>query len=254
MTEDRAAEHVIMGGDWNEPPTSTGRWSPRWIADATGQTIYPPPAGKHGRIDFLMTDLDFERVNRIPGGESDHGLILYDLQDPATGTRYRVAIWNVQVGRPARARAVMIDHLAEVARGFAVDVFLLQECSGYHSDLKRLAKATGYTYVGSNVRGPWHNVTLVHRRTHVSGVRFKQMSRSGWRTRTGATHTPTYTTLCTLDRRIRVANVHEAVSVDWRDGRPVGPENRVRARIESAARLVAIGRRVRRNRRRRHHS
>lgn len=254
--EDPEAERLAIGGDWNEPPSSHGRGSPAWIARAIGLRIHVPPVGKHGRIDYAMSDLELRKVVRLPGGKSDHGLILYVLADRERQHKYTIAIWNLEVGRGPALREDMVDFLAQVMRKHRPDAFLLQEASTYHPLLRKLATERDYFFVGSSVRGPWHLVTLVNkfdqhrasRREAPTAVRFKRMARVPWMTKDGKEHTPTYATCCTVDRRLRLINVHEAPSVDWRGGRAEGPRNRVLNRIQSALTLVRIGKRVIANR------
>jgi hypothetical protein len=45
-----------VAGDWNEPPTTMGEWSPGWIAKNTGSKLdYPKSFKGHGHIDYTIT-------------------------------------------------------------------------------------------------------------------------------------------------------------------------------------------------------
>jgi hypothetical protein len=42
-------------GDWNEPASTLGIYSPRWIANQAGARIAVPTSrAGHGRIDYVM--------------------------------------------------------------------------------------------------------------------------------------------------------------------------------------------------------
>jgi len=45
----------LAAGDWNEAPTTTGQWTPHWLAEQTGATIKVPTSlAGHGHIDYAM--------------------------------------------------------------------------------------------------------------------------------------------------------------------------------------------------------
>jgi hypothetical protein len=45
----------LAAGDWNEPPGTIGRWSPRWLARTTGSRLRCPTSDEgHGRIDYAI--------------------------------------------------------------------------------------------------------------------------------------------------------------------------------------------------------
>jgi hypothetical protein len=66
----------LVVGDWNEPPTTMGPWSPGWIAAQTGSTIaFPLSRAGHGRIDYAMVNggaiANMRKDLELPEG-SDH--------------------------------------------------------------------------------------------------------------------------------------------------------------------------------------
>lgn len=234
---------LLLAGDWNEPPDQPGRWSPLWIAERTGMRIHAPARGKRGRIDFFITNADVPAgVKREPGGGSDHGLIWATAHDPHSNRRLRVACWNVERDRTAAERMDMLAFLARAATKLHVDVFCLQEVKGYRSIL-RIPGFTTYQF--DKPHGALHNAILVREGREVAGARARQMSPLGWIISTGQAHSPTVTTLARIDGWLVVGSVHEAVSVDWRGGRVVGPARRVAARIAAARGYVRLARRLR---------
>lgn len=237
------ARSLLLAGDWNEPPDSGGRYSPVWIAQQAGLRIYAPIRGKHGRIDFYMTNAEIpEGVKRRPGGGSDHGLIWADVLDPNSDERLRVACWNVERDRGQRERAEMLRFLNETADELAVDVFALQEVADYR---KILAVPGFVTIQFVNPHGAWHNALLVRKTHDIDNARARQMSRLGWFISTGAPHSPTVTTLARIDDWLLVGSVHEPPTVDWKGGRIIGPARRVAARVTAARSYIRVAKRVR---------
>jgi exonuclease III len=47
----------VAAGDWNEPPTTQGKYSPGWIAHTThSKAVAPAALAGHGRIDYPMVN------------------------------------------------------------------------------------------------------------------------------------------------------------------------------------------------------
>jgi len=45
----------LAAGDWNEPPSTAGTYSPRWVAEMAGaQIAVPESLAGHGRIDYAI--------------------------------------------------------------------------------------------------------------------------------------------------------------------------------------------------------
>jgi len=252
MHSSKRAEFSAHVGDYNEAPDSVGRYAPAWVAAKAGLTIYPPPRGKHGRIDFVMSDADVRDVRRVQGGESDHGLIVFDVVNPLTGEKLRGGTWNVERDRRGARVDVMVDFIEFAFRVHRLDFLAVQEVRQYHQadGSGPLARIPGLRLVATTTPdGARHNAILVAAAVKVGAVDFVQMSREGWfLSGTTQQHTPLFDTRATLDGWLRVSSVHETVGVDWIDGQMTGPELRVRARRQSARRRVREARRVRANR------
>lgn len=232
-----AAPRMLVGGDWNQPPSNKGAYSPHWIARRAQLRIHAPARGKHGRIDFLMSDARVPSMTRFRGGGSDHGLVSFRVTGSQPGQSLHGALWNVERDRGPQRQHVLVRYLSRITRTRHLDFLLLQEAQQYH---RALAGLRGYQLVAKpGPRGARQQVILVRRGIRTTQPRFTRMSVHGWRVVTGSRHRPAYTTFVTLDGWIRVASVHEAVGVDWRFGRLDGPADRRRSRRGSAIRLVA---------------
>jgi hypothetical protein len=66
---------MLIGGDWNEGPNSTGVGSPHWLAKQAGMKTYPG-----GRIDWEMArGCKVSNVKVGPHGGSDHRLVTFTV-------------------------------------------------------------------------------------------------------------------------------------------------------------------------------
>ena len=232
-----APPRVLVGGDWNQSPANRGDFSPHWIARRADLRIHAPARGKHGRIDFLMSNTRVPAVRRFRGGGSDHGLVSFRVRGPEPGQSLHGALWNVERDRGPRRRHVLARYLARITASRHLDFLLLQEAQQYH---RLLSHVRGYQLVARPApTGARQQVILVRDGIRTTQPRFTRMSVHGWRVVTGSRHRPAYTTFVTLDGWIRVASVHETVGVDWRHGRLDGPADRRLSRRGSAVRLVA---------------
>jgi hypothetical protein len=81
---DRRKRSVIVGGDFNEPAETTGRWSPRWIAKHARAHIWTT-----GGIDYLIGDrVKVTGLHNVPDrGGSDHHARVFTVHPP-TDTRW----------------------------------------------------------------------------------------------------------------------------------------------------------------------
>lgn len=243
-TRNRNPIWLLLGGDWNEGADSQGRYSPAWLAAKTRMDIFTPQPGKRGHtgIDYILACMPVTDMVRLSGGGSDHHAVLFKVHHPEnTDIVFTGVTWNVMRDRTKESRAEMLEFIRAISAEHNVDFWLLQEMRQYH-DLVRDA-IDGFCFYGSkDPDGVEHNAILV-RGTHlVSHVRFRLTSTIGWITITGASHDPSSVALATLNRWCRVGSVHEASSVDWRDGEMVGPPRRLVVRIQSVRSLKRIAR------------
>lgn len=77
----------LAAGDWNEPPETSGRYSPQWIAAESRSLIWAPKRSTgHGRIDYVMargalvTDL---HVDDVVTEHSDHEPVIFTVRRAA---------------------------------------------------------------------------------------------------------------------------------------------------------------------------
>lgn len=223
---------VLLGGDWNEPPRSTGEHSAKWIAAEAGLRVVSGQAGSMGRIDFILTDLAVPTLRIFGNGGSDHDLRWFLAPNPHTGGSLLGAIWNAERDRRP---AVVAGFLGRFIRELEPDFVLLQEIQQYHEILGRFP---GYRLLALPGRGINQNGILVRDGVEISGFRVKRMAPWTWRTAAGVEHAPPYMPHVLLDGWLRVASVHEMSQIDWRDGKMVGPRDRKRIRRVSAERMV----------------
>ena len=71
----------LAAGDWNEPPSTPGQYTPRWIATRSGADIQAPQSlAGHGRIDYAMSKgariEDIFKDTKIPE-LSDHEPVIF---------------------------------------------------------------------------------------------------------------------------------------------------------------------------------
>lgn len=221
---------TLIGGDFNEPPTAVGEHSARWIAEQARLRVLAGERGSMGRIDFVLTDADFDRMRIYGNGGSDHDLRYFVVRH--RGEALLGAIWNAERDRsPAR----IVDFLGQFIREWEPDFILLQEIQQYHAALERLV---GYRLLALPGRGRNQNGILVRDGVKVTGFRVKRMAPWTWRTSSGKEHAPPYMPHVGLNGWLRVASVHEMSQIDWRGGVMVGPRDRKRIRRTCAKRLV----------------
>lgn len=225
----------LLGGDWNEPPFATGRYSPRWVADQTGARITHGNPGNMGRIDFVISDAFVSDMALHSTGGSDHNLrsfVVAPHRDSHSLRSLQGAIWNAERDRPP---GVVSTFLMAQLRVHRLDFVLLQEVQQYH---QALGAIPGYRLLALPGRGVNQNAILVRDGVKATGFRVKRMAPWTWLTSAGKEHASPYMPHVCLDGWLRVGSVHEMSQIDWRNGRMVGPWDRRRIRATSARRQV----------------
>lgn len=227
------AVNVLIGADWNEPPTSVGTYSAEWVARSTGCRVVAGQRGSMGRIDFLVTDAYVATLRTYGNGGSDHDLRWFYVRPQSDSGLYLLgALWNVERDRHP---ALVVGHLVEFIRDFDPHFMLLQEIQQYHQALGRIP---GYRLLAMPGRGIDQNGILVKDGVKVSGFRVRKMAPWTWRTASGKEHASPYMPHACLNDWLRVASAHEMSRIDWRKGKMVGPRDRRRIRRVSARRMV----------------
>lgn len=238
---------IALVGDWNATPRDQGRWSPSWVAQRAGLVIHSTGPGRHGDIDYLMTDAKATHAKRYapPAGpsRSDHDVVAFTVYGP--GPAMTVASWNVKDGRSG---AVVHDQVRAVLTLTGADVLALQEASDYHGQLRLLGEQLGYRVLAYPGRGRHHNVLMVRNTLAVARPLCVQLSPRGWDFGRTTDHAELYATSWAVDW-LRVVVVHLPPSVNWRRGVIYGPVLRVAAYVAAARRLVGWVRANRKSRR-----
>lgn len=226
-------KELLLSGDWNERPQKQGKFSPRWIAEQLHMTMH---YNSHSAIDYALSTAHIDHLQVLRGGDSDHNARIFKVY--AGGRWYNVLTWNVERDRSRQRTDVMIEFLSHNCNIYDIDFLCLQEAQSYVSRFRREFE---YQIFSGNSSHDG-SVILVRNGIHATGFENKKMSSNGWRVLTGARHQPAYTPFVTLDGWLRVASIHETTNVDWVNGKPTsGDPAKVRARIQSAKRLVRYG-------------
>jgi hypothetical protein len=78
----------LAAGDWNEPPHTSGLWSPQWLADTTRSHLAAPQSlAGHGRIDYAIAKgarIEDIRKDLVIPELSDHEPVIFKV---VKGTR-----------------------------------------------------------------------------------------------------------------------------------------------------------------------
>jgi hypothetical protein len=238
--------HVALFGDWNAQLHDTGRYSPAWIGRQIGLRVVHAGRGRHGNIDYGLTNVGVKDARRVGNGArsrneggSDHDAILFTLDWPANdGPPVKVLLWNMERDRQP---ALVVAQLKALVNVHDPDVILLNEANDY---LKRIEAALPrWTCVTGHMRGTNQNAILI--RGDRPG-RVAQLSEDGWITVSGHEHAPIYGVFVKLDGTLHLGCVHFPPTVNWLNGgsgMPYGPPLRVAVYVTAARKLVRIVRR-----------
>jgi len=82
--EKNPEQALLIGGDWNEPDTSKGKWSPQWLAQQAGMKTHGGvKTHGHGAIDYeLSAGCTVSKVKAGPTMGSDHNIVTFTVTRP----------------------------------------------------------------------------------------------------------------------------------------------------------------------------
>lgn len=82
--ENHPDQGLLIGGDWNEPASTKGKWSPGWIAQQAGMKTHGGVESHgHGKIDYAMSyGCRVSNVRAGPTGGSDHNIVMFTVSRP----------------------------------------------------------------------------------------------------------------------------------------------------------------------------
>lgn len=235
-----SAAQVALFGDWNAQALSdVGRYSPAWIAAQTGLRVEHAGPGRHGNIDFVLTNVPVRASRRLGNGNarfgagSDHDAILFTLWHHGA---LRVLLWNIERDRPVR---VALAQLRDLIEQTDPDVIVLNEATQYVAGAGVML--ADFRLVTGDTRGSSECAVLVKG----GSPRVVQLSDDGWTTVTGHEHAPIFGAFVRIDG-LHLGGIHMPPSVNWlRKGKglPFGPARRVAVYVSAARKLVRIVRR-----------
>lgn len=235
---------LALVGDWNATPHDRGRYSPQWIARLCGLQLHSAGPGRHGDIDYVLTDSRVTGVQRHapPQGvsRSDHDLVRFVLHQPDGPGQLELVTWNVEFGRELVA---VRNQLREVLSTYRPDLLALQEAADYHAELRAVAKALGYRWL-MYPHPAAHNVLLVREELATHRPLRVQLSPMGWPLSDGTgAHAPLFATSWAVEW-LRVAVVHMPPNINWRRGVAWGPVRKLAAYSAGSSKLVRWSSRV----------
>lgn len=150
-----------------------------------------------------------------------------------TPNKLRGATYNCRIGRDPQ---VVAKTVGQIARSRKLDFIQLQEISGYHKQLENIAGYKLITFPKSKDRGE----TGILVRDEVEAKFPKSVeAATGWTNVRGGVAQPRAATTVRLAGWLRVGSVHAPPGIDWKNGKPVGGEGRIRSYQSLTQRLAA---------------
>lgn len=142
-----------------------------------------------------------------------------DLKNPKT---LRLVSWNCLKDRPDKQ---VIGDIRRLTRELAPHAVALQETRDYLDVLERVP---GYDlHADLSMPGSDQNAFLVREDIAAKDVRCADLGGDGWTTVTGHKHVGCKTTSILLANWLRTYTIHLPPSINWPNGKPVGPSERV---------------------------
>lgn len=156
-----------------------------------------------------------------------------EAEGSQTPKTLRGASYNCKIGRNAETVGRTV---AQIAKSKNLDFIQLQEISTYRKQLEKIPGYRLITFPGSKDRGE----TGILVRDSLEAKFPKSVEADvGWTNVRGGVAQPRSTTTVRLAGWLRVGSVHAPPGIDWKNGRPVGGEQRIRSYQSLTKKLAA---------------
>jgi peptidoglycan hydrolase-like protein with peptidoglycan-binding domain len=172
-------------------------------------------------VEF-KTENGWDKPKGTVGGRMVEKLGLTDaFEKIATPKTMKGGTYNAEIGRdPQKVKAVVESFLKKGD----LDFLQLQEISGYDQVLKNIPGYKLITFPKSKDHG--ETGVLVKEEIAAKGARLVE-AETGWTNQHGRPAQPRGATSVQLAGWLRVVSVHAPPGIDWKNGRPVGGEQRI---------------------------
>ena len=157
----------------------------------------------------------------------------------ATPKTLKDATYNCRIGRNPELVGKTVAHIAKSRK---LDFIQLQEISGYHRQLEKIPGYKLITFPGSKDRG---ETGVLVRDELATGHEKSIEAATGWTNVRGGVAQPRAATSVRVAGWLQVGSVHAPPGIDWKNGRPVGGEARIKSYQSLTQRLAAHANRLR---------
>jgi hypothetical protein len=182
----------------------------------------------------------YKRANDFGNTESRVGArmaVALNLPDQKSPKSLNGASYNCRIGRNPAVVAKTVGHFAKTRK---LDFIQLQEISGYHRALEKIPGYKLITFPGSKDRGE----TGVLVRDTLETKNAKSIEADvGWTNVRGGPAQPRTATSVRIGGWLQVASIHAPPGIDFKDGRAIGPEQRVKSYQSLTRKLLAAAER-----------
>jgi hypothetical protein len=154
-----------------------------------------------------------------------------------TPSKLKGATYNIERDRDPKH---VKEWLGKFARHNDLDFIQLQELNGYHKALENIPGYHLVTFRGAKDGG---ETGILVKDSLLEKQRMSIQGEGGWTTVRGGHAPPRAATAVKLAGWLQVVSAHQPPSVDWKDGKPVGPKNRVDTYKSLSEKLLGFAKR-----------
>ncbi|MDP1822815.1 MAG: peptidoglycan-binding domain-containing protein [Archangium sp.] len=163
--------------------------------------------------------------------------VALNLPEQKSHQALKGASYNCRIGRNPEVVARTVSHFA---RSRKLDFIQLQEISGYHRALENIPGYKLITFPGSKDHG--ETGVLVRDTLETKNARSIEAD-VGWTNVHGRPAQPRAATSVRIAGWLQVASIHAPPGIDFKDGRAIGPEQRVKSYQSLTRKLAAAAER-----------